>query len=80
MDDFVIIHHDKQYLNYCLNEIKEKIEKEYNLKINPKKTRIDSIKNGIDFLGYKFYIKNNKVILKLKDQTKKKLKNKLKNV
>ncbi|MBR3230164.1 MAG: RNA-directed DNA polymerase [Bacilli bacterium] len=80
MDDFVIIHHDKQYLNYSLNEIKEKIEKEYNLKINFKKTRIDNIKNGIDFLGYKFYIKNNKVILKLKNQTKKKLKNKLKNV
>lgn len=80
MDDFVIIHHDKQYLNYSLNEIKEKIEKEYNLKINSKKTRIDNIKNGIDFLGYKFYIKNNKVILKLKNQTKKKLKNKLKNV
>ena len=80
MDDFVIIHHDKRYLKYCQEQITDKIEKEYNLKINSKKTRIDNIKNGIDFLGYKFYIKNNKVILKLKNQTKNKLKNKLKNV
>lgn len=50
MDDFIIIHENKEYLKYCLNKIKEKIEREYKLKLNPKKTRIDNIKNGIDFL------------------------------
>ena len=43
-----------------------------------KKTRINSIKNGIDFLGYRFYIKNNRVILKLRNRTKKKFKKKAK--
>lgn len=81
MDDFVIIHHDKQYLENCLEKIKTKLEIEYKLTLNPKKTRIDSIKNGIDFLGYRFYINDNdKVILKLRNHTKKKFKKKVKNL
>ena len=80
MDDFVIIHHDKEYLKYCLNEIKLKLEKEYKLKLNPKKTKIDSIKKGIDFLGYIFYIKNDKIILKLRKRNKTNLKKKVKNL
>ena len=80
MDDFVIIHYDKNYLKYCLNKIKVILEKDYRLKINPKKTKIDSIKNGIEFLGYNFYIKDGKAILKLKKSTKKKFQNKVKNI
>ena len=80
MDDFVIIHHDKQYLKYCLNKIKSKLETDYKLKTNPKKTKINSIKNGIDFLGYIFYIKNNKVLLKIRNCTKKKFKTKIRNL
>lgn len=80
MDDFVIIHHDKSYLKYCLNKIRNKIENNYKLKLNPKKTKIDNIKNGIDFLGYKFYIKEDKVILKLRNRTKKKFKKKVNNL
>ena len=78
VDDFVIIHENKNYLKYCLNKIKEKIEKEYKLKLNPKKTRIDNIINGIDFLGYIFYIKNGKVILKLRKRNKTNFKKKIK--
>ena len=80
MDDFIIIYHDKNYLKYVLNKVKEKLKNDYNLKVNNKKTRIDSIKNGIDFLGYKFYIKRDKVILKLRNHTKNRLKKKMKNV
>ncbi len=80
MDDFIIIHHDKNYLKYALKEITNKLEKEYNLQINIKKTKINSIKNGIDFLGYRFYIINNKVILKLRNCTKTKFKKKIKNL
>ena len=80
MDDFVIIHHDKEYLKYCLNEIKNKLESVYKLKLNPKKTKIDSIKSGIDFLGYRFYIKDDKVILKLRNRKKKNFKKKVKNL
>ena len=80
MDDFVIIHQDKKYLKYCQKQITDKLKNDYNLKINYKKTRIDNIKNGLDFLGYIFYIKNNKVILKLRNQIKNKLKKKIKNI
>ncbi len=80
MDDFIIIHHDKQYLKYCLKEIKNKLENEYKLKLNMKKTKIDSIKNSIDFLGFNFYIKNNKIIMKIRNNTKKKFKKRIKNL
>ena len=80
MDDFVIIHQDKKYLKYCQKQITDKLKNDYNLKINYKKTRIDNIKNGLDFLGYIFYIKNNKVILKLRNKIKNKLKKKIKNI
>lgn len=71
MDDGVLLHHNKQYLEYCLIEIRN-ILKKYKLELNEKKTQINSIKNGIDFLGYKYYLKDNKVIMKLRNSTKKK--------
>lgn len=80
MDDFVLIYHDKEYLEYCLKCIENKLENTYKLEINKNKTKIDNIKNGIDFLGYRFYIKNNRVIMKIKNSTKKKFKKKVKKV
>ena len=77
MDDFVILNQDKEYLKYCLNIIINKLNTDYKLNINTKKTRIDSIKNGIDFLGYRFYLKNNRVIIKLRNRTKYRIKNKI---
>ena len=78
MNDVLLIHEDKEYLKYCLIEI-DKILKKYKLEFNIKKTRIDNIKNGIDFLGFRFYIINNKVIMKLRNNTKKRFKKKIKN-
>ena len=78
MDDFVILHHDKNYLKYCLDKISNKLKEDYKLNINIKKTRIDNISNGIDFLGYHFFCKNNHVIIKLRDRTKKNIKRKIK--
>ena len=80
MDDFVILHNDKKYLEKCLDLIKIKLKEDYKLEFNMKKTKINSMKNGIDFLGYRFYIKNNKVILKLRNRTKKRFKRKVKNM
>ena len=79
MDDGVLIHEDKDYLKYCRNEI-IKFLKDFKLNINMKKTRVDSIKNGLDFLGFKFYIINNKVVLKVRNNTKKKFKKKMNKV
>lgn len=79
MDDFIILHKSKDYLYYALEKIKIKL-KEYKLELNLDKSKINSIKNGIDFVGYKFYIKNNKVIIKLRNRTKKNFKKKVKQV
>ena len=47
MDDFVIIHSDKEYLKHCLDEITKKLHDEYKLDININKTKIHNIKKGI---------------------------------
>ena len=73
MDDFVIIHHDKNYLKYCLDVIKGKLLNDYKLKLNGK-TSIYNICEGIEFLGYRYILKNNKVIIKLRNITKKNFK------
>jgi len=76
MDDGIILHKDKKYLQECLKEITKIIEK-YKLKLNDK-TMIVNAKQGFEFLGFKYNIKNNKVIMKVKNQTKKRFKRKMK--
>lgn len=80
MDDYILIHQDKQYLKHCLSCIKYYLNNNLKLEINDNKTKIDNIKNGIDFLEYRFYINNNKVILKLRNNTKKKFKKRVKDI
>lgn len=69
MDDFIILNKDRNYLKYCLKEIIKYLE-DYKLKINLKKTKVYSINEGINFLGYIFCIKNNKVIIKVRNRNK----------
>lgn len=80
MDDILIIHEDKEFLKYCLDIIKRKFLIDYKLNVNKKKTRIYNIKSGIEFLGYRFYLNGNKIIIKIKKETKRKFKNKVKNL
>lgn len=47
MDDFILIHKNKEYLKYCLKEI-ERILKEYKLELN-NKTIILNKKSGLNF-------------------------------
>ena len=70
MDDMIILHKYKNYLYYILEQIKDKL-KEYKLELNLEKSKINSIKNGIDFVGYKFYIEDKKIIIRLRNRTKK---------
>ena len=72
-DDMVILSTDKQYLIECLNKIKIVIEK-YKLKTNNKTQIINVSKNGIDFLGFHYYLRDKKIIMKLRNSTKEKLK------
>lgn len=61
MDDYLLIYNDKEYLNKCLNIIKNKLKNEYKLEINDKKTRIYSSKEGFSFLGYTYKVINKKL-------------------
>lgn len=80
MDDFIIVHEDKKYLNYCLEKIEKYLTNKLKLELNINKTKINGIKNGIDFLGYRFIIKNNKIIMKLRTRVKYNFKRKIKNL
>lgn len=75
-DDGLLISNSKEYLKECLLEINKIITK-YKLKLN-NKTRIYKIDEGFDFLGFKYIRKNNILIVKVKNQTKRKFKRKMK--
>lgn len=69
MDDFYLIHPNKEYLKYCLEVIAEFL-KTLDLTLNGK-TQIFPFKNGVSYLGFHTYITaNGKVIRKLKNQNK----------
>ena len=72
-DDMVILSKDKKYLIDCLNKIKNVIEK-YKLSTNNKTQIINVSKNGIDFLGFHYYIRDKRIIMKLRNNTKNSLK------
>ena len=69
MDDFILMHHNYNYLNYCKCIIEEKLYNDYKLKLNTKKCKIYNIYNGFDFLGYKFKVINNKTICNISKKT-----------
>ena len=77
MDDGVLLSNNKEYLKYCLEEI-QKLIKKYQLKLNRKTKIINVTKEGIDFLGFRFYIINNKLIMKVRNDSKKRFKRKMK--
>ncbi len=78
MDDFVLIHKDKDYLNNCLKRIKDHLNNDLKLELN-KKTQIFPIKNGVDYLGFHSYLtETEKVIRKIRRSSKKRMKRKIK--
>lgn len=68
MDDFYLIHQDKIYLKQCLIQI-EKIIHDLNLTLNGK-TQIMPFKQGIKFLGFHTYIKDGKVLCRIRNENK----------
>jgi RNA-directed DNA polymerase len=78
MDDCILIHDDKRYLKYCLSKMEEMVEDELFLEFN-NKTQIFPLKNGVDYLGFHFYITDTgKVIKKLRQSSKKRFKRRIK--
>ena len=51
MDDSVMIYHEREKLETCLEVIEGKLA-EKDMKLNKKKTRIYSLRKGILFLGF----------------------------
>lgn len=76
MDDGILLSHDKEYLKYCLKKIEEVVSM-YKLKLNDKTKIINVSKEGLDFLGFRFYIWNDKIIMKVRKDTKKRFKRKM---
>ena len=68
MDDFYLIHEDREYLQHCLEVITEYL-KTLDLTLNGK-TQIFPFKNGVSYLGFHTYITaRGKVIRRLNNQT-----------
>ena len=77
MDDFYLIHPDKDYLRYCKVEI-EKFLTGLHLELN-EKTHIFPLRHGIDFLGFHTYIsESGQIIRKLRHSSVKRMKGKIK--
>ena len=53
MDDFILIHKSKPYLQYCKLKIKDWLVAR-GLTLSAKKTQLFSLKQGIKFLGFRF--------------------------
>lgn len=78
MDDVILFHEDREYLKYCLKEIEKKLD-EVKLKLN-KKTQIVEIHHGFCFLGYRFVLKNKRLLMLINGKTKRKIKKRVKYV
>lgn len=77
MDDFYLIHPDKDYLRYCLEEIKKYLVP-LGLELN-QKTAIFPLTQGIDFLGFRTYLTDTgKVVRKVRRESKNRIQRKLK--
>lgn len=77
MDDFYLIHPDKEYLKYCLSQINARMS-ELGLDLN-NKTQIMPLSQGIDFLGFHTYLlPSGKVIRKVRRRSKSNARRRLK--
>ena len=69
MDDGIILEPDKKKLKNIKNELEKKLQ-EIGLKLN-KKTNIYKITSGFTFVGYRFFLKNNRLIIRITNSSKK---------
>ncbi|MBE5956357.1 MAG: Reverse transcriptase (RNA-dependent DNA polymerase) [Lachnospiraceae bacterium] len=78
MDDGYLIHHDKEYLQKCLDEI-VKICQILDIKINMRKTQIVKLSHGFTWLKCRFYLlESGKVVRKIYKRSVTKMRQKLK--
>jgi len=51
-DDFVVVHHDREYLVRLKNNIEQFLNDKLKMQLHPYKVHIRKYRQGIDFLGY----------------------------
>lgn len=79
MDDFYLIHEDKEYLKDCKSQIEDYVINNLHLTLSERKTQIFPIKNGFTFIGFRHIVTDSgKICLKLRQQSIQKMKKKLK--
>ena len=77
MDDFLVISDDQEYLAWCEN-LMEMYLNSIGFELNPKKTTIYPLKNGIEFLGFNFRLTDTgKVLMLIKSSNVKRERRKL---
>lgn len=77
MDDMVLVHYDKEYLEYIKFQLDAFLEHELKLEFN-EKTEIATLKDGVDFIGFHFSVtETGKIIKRLKSGAQYRLKQKL---
>ena len=65
MDDFILVHESKEHLEKCLETIAERLA-DLGLELNMKKTKIQPISHGINFLGFTYKLtETGAVVMKL---------------
>ena len=69
MDDFTLIHPDREYLERCLEEIKMKL-REIDMEVSEKKTYIQPITKPIKHLGFKYRLTDTGKVVVLADSEK----------
>lgn len=73
MDDFILIHHDKNHLRYALGEISKKLSS-IKLSFN-RKTKIHKLQEGIKFLGFRYRLSHTgKICISLMHDAKNRIK------
>lgn len=69
MDDFILIHQDKEFLKRCLSQIEIKL-KEQGMEINTGKTYIQSVSDPIIYLGFVYRLTQSGKVVILADPKK----------
>ena len=63
VDDFILIHPDKEYLKMCINVIRDYLQEILHLELHPNKIYLQHYSKGVKYLGvvikpYRIYIAN----------------------
>ena len=78
MDDGIIFDYEKERLKKIKGLVEEFLKKE-RLTLN-KKTNIYKVRNGFTFIGYRFFIKKGKLVIRITNKVKVRIKRKIKNL